>query len=210
MFLSKFAFGPLETNAVLIGCFATKKAAIIDPSMGSCESILHEIEEQGFVVEKILLTHSHWDHFADAHLLKKKTGAPLFVHRLDAKNLEQPGADGIPLFTPIHSVVPDHFMDEGDLLSVGQLKLRVIHSPGHSPGSVCFYLAEQKLLIAGDTLFQGTIGNLQLPTADPQAMWKSLKKLAQLPSDTLVVPGHGPDTSIGQESWLDRAQQIFS
>ena len=210
MFLCKFAFGPLKTNAILIGCEETKKAAVIDPSMGSAEALLHEIAAHGFVLEKILLTHSHWDHFADAHSLKQKTGAPLFVHKLDAKNLEQPGSDGIPLFFPIHSVAAERLLNEGDLLTVGQLKLRVIHSPGHSPGSVCFYLAEQKLLIAGDTLFQGTIGNLQIPTADAPSMWESLKKIAQLPPDTRVVPGHGADTTIGNEPWLDRAEQIFS
>lgn len=210
MYIVKFPFGPLQTNAILLGCSKTKKAVIIDASAGCAEPILHKAEEKGSKIEKILLTHSHWDHFADAKELKEKTHAPLYIHTLDAKNLEDPGSDGLPLFIPIEAVSPDHFLSEGDVITVGELKLEVIHTPGHSPGSVCFYLAEQKLLIAGDTLFQGTIGSLSLPTAEPDKMWDSLAKLAKLPPDTRVVPGHGPDTTIGRESWLGHAKEFFS
>ncbi len=209
MHIYKFPFGPLETNAILIGCAETRRAAVVDPAMGSAEAIIAEAAEHGLIIEKILLTHSHWDHFADAHVLKNKTGAPLYIHILDAKNLEHPGSDGIPLFFPVHSVLPDHFLKNEEVLQIGHLKLEVIHTPGHSPGSVCFYFAHQKLLLAGDTLFQGTIGNLNLPTAEPLRMWESLKILAKLPPDTRVVPGHGGDTTIGEEKWLERAQSIF-
>jgi len=210
MFLFKFPFGPLETNAILIGCAQTKIGVAIDPSSGSAGAILEKTAELGLKIEKILLTHSHWDHFADAHDLKAKTDAPLYIHFLDAKNLEHPGADGLPLIFPIHPVTPDHFLNEGDLIEVGKLKLEVIHTPGHSPGGVCFYLREQNLLISGDTLFQGSIGTLSLPTAEPDLMWNSLEKLAKLPKETRVVPGHGGETSIGREGWLSRAKQIFS
>ncbi len=210
MIIFKFPFGPLETNAILIGCTETKKGAVIDPSFGSASSIVQKAAEYQLEIEKILLTHSHWDHFADAHGLKCKTQAPIYIHPLDAKNLEQPGSDGIPIFFPIHPVNPDHFLNEGDILSVGRLQLEVIHSPGHSPGSVCFYLREQKILLSGDTLFQGSIGNLNLPTAQPSQMWNSLNKLAQLPPETHVIPGHGGDTTIGRETWLSRAKEIFS
>jgi len=210
MYIFKFPFGPLETNALLIGCAETKKCAVIDPSPGSLNSILQKAKELGLTIEKILLTHSHWDHFADAAGLKSKTEAPVYIHPLDAKNLMKPGSDGIPLFFPIQPVTPDHFLKEGDIIEVGNLKLEVIHSPGHSPGGVCFFLREQKLLLSGDTLFQGSIGKIDLPTGDPNQMWSSLEKLALLPPDTRVVPGHGGDTSIGRESWLSRAKQIFS
>lgn len=210
MFLYKFPFGPLGTNAILIGCPETKVAAAIDPSLGSAGALIEKAAELGLKIEKILLTHSHWDHFADAGGLKTKTGAPLYVHFLDAKNLEHPGSDGIPLFFPIQPVSPDHFLNEGDLIEVGKLKLEVIHSPGHSPGGVCFYIRDQNLLISGDTLFQGSIGALHLPTAEPNLMWQSLEKLSKLPPETRVVPGHGGETSIGRENWLSRAKQIFS
>ena len=210
MFLYKFPFGPLETNAILIGCAQTKVGVAIDPSLGSSGAIMEKASELGLKIEKILLTHSHWDHFADAHGLKSLTNALLYVHFLDAKNIEHPGSDGIPLFFSIHPVAADHFLNEGETIEVGNLKLEVIHSPGHSPGSVCFYLREHNVLISGDTLFQGSIGNLHLPTAQPAQMWNSLEKLSKLPSETRVIPGHGGDTSIGRESWLSRAKEIFS
>lgn len=210
MFLYKFPFGPLETNAILIGCAKTKIGAVIDPSQGSTGAILQKAADLELKIEKILLTHSHWDHFADAHGLKVQTGATLSVHFLDAKNIEHPGSDGIPLFFPIHPVVPDHFLNEGDTIEVGHLSLEVIHSPGHSPGSVCFYSREKSFLISGDTLFQGSIGNLHLPTAQPALMWSSLEKLSKLPPETRVIPGHGGETSIGRENWLSRAKEIFA
>ncbi len=210
MYIFKFPYGPLETNAILLGCSDTKKSVVIDPAQGSTESILAKAKEYGLQIEKILLTHSHWDHFADAYLLKSKIKAPLYVHPLDAQNIESPGSDGIPLFIPIQPVKPDHLLNDGDILEVGRLKLEVIHCPGHSPGGVCFYIKDENLLISGDTLFQGSIGNLSLPTADPIQMWASLDKLSKLPAETKVIPGHGADTSIGNESWLSRAKQIFS
>lgn len=209
MQLFKFPFGPLETNSILFGCAKTKKGAVVDPSLGSSEAILKKAAEHGIQIEKILLTHSHWDHFADAHNLQNRTQAPIYIHPLDAKNLEQPGSDGIPLLILIHSVKPDHLIQEGDIIQVGDLQIEVIHSPGHSPGSVCFYLREQNLLFSGDTLFQGSIGNLHLPTASPLHMWDSLRKLSELPLETHVIPGHGSDTIIGNETWLSRAQEIF-
>lgn len=210
MFIYKFPFGPLETNALLIGCPETKLGAVVDPSLGSCGAILAKANDLEIKIEKILLTHSHWDHFADAHAVKEKTGAPVYVHFLDAKNIEHPGSDGIPLFFPIHPISADHFVNEGDVVKVGNLQFQVIHSPGHSPGSVCYYLPERHLLISGDTLFQGSIGNLHLPTAEPNQMWSSLEKLAKLPPETRVIPGHGGETTIGQENWLIRAKEIFA
>jgi hydroxyacylglutathione hydrolase len=209
MILHKHSFGPLETNAILIGCGETKRAAVIDPAFGSTDFFLKEIQKEGLTLDKILLTHSHWDHIADVHELKTRTGASVYIHPLDVKNLESPGADSLPLFFSIPGCNADHLIQEGDLLEVGRLKIRVIHTPGHSPGGVCFYLPAQKLLFSGDTLFRGTIGNLQLPTACASSMWPSLKKLATLPPDTRVIPGHGGETTIGREDWLSSAQDIF-
>jgi hydroxyacylglutathione hydrolase len=210
MLVYKFAFGPLQTNALLLGCSKTRKGAVIDPAPGSAPTLLNQAQLIGLSIEKILLTHSHWDHFADAHLLKETTKAPLYVHSLDALNLKEPGSDGIPLFFPIHPVEPDLFLEEGDHLEVGELRISVIHTPGHSPGGVCFYLFEQNVLFSGDTLFYGTMGALHLPTANSSQMWRSLAKLAKLPPQTKVIPGHGRDTSIGEEGWLDRAREMFS
>jgi glyoxylase-like metal-dependent hydrolase (beta-lactamase superfamily II) len=210
MFIQKFPSGPLDTNAILFACNETKKAAVIDPSAGSTDLILKISDEMELKIEQILLTHSHWDHIADVHLLKEKTGASVFIHRLDAENLKHPGSDGIPLFFPIHGVEPDGFLEEGKMIQLGKLQIEVIHTPGHSPGSICFYLPAQKMLFSGDTLFQGSIGNLHLPTGQPKNMWGSLRKLAALPLETRVVPGHGGDTILVKETWLSHAEEIFS
>ena len=199
MLLYKHCFSPLQTNTILIGCSRTKKAAVVDPALQSTATILKEAKNLDLTIEKILLTHSHWDHFADAFELQQHTSAPLFVHALDAENVRSPGVDGLPLFIPIHPAAPEHFFTDGDLIAVGHLELRVIHTPGHSPGGVCFYLEKEHLLLSGDTLFQGGIGNLCLPTADEEEMWQSLQKLAMLPKDTRVIPGHGGETTIGKE-----------
>jgi hydroxyacylglutathione hydrolase len=210
MILQKFPFGPFETNAILLGCAKEKKAVVIDPAHGSSSAILQKCLDLELQIEKIFITHSHWDHIADVHHLVQKTAASVYIHSLDAPNLEDPGSDCIPLFFPIESVKPDHLISDGDRIVVGDLVCSVIHSPGHSPGSVCYFFPDKKLLFTGDTLFQGSIGNLHLPTSEPDKMWKSLQVLSQLPPDTRIVPGHGRDTILLSENWLSRAEQIFS
>jgi hydroxyacylglutathione hydrolase len=200
MLLFKFPSGPLDTNAILFG--EDGKGAAIDPSLGSAEKIIAKAKESGLKIEKILLTHSHWDHIADVHDLKKRTGALLYVHPLDAKNVEVPGSDGLPLYFPILSAHPDHLLQDGEIIKVGALELEVIHTPGHTPGGVSFYLQSQEILFAGDTLFCGCMGRLDLPTGNAQNMWASLKKLAKLPPKTRVISGHGPETEIGKETWM--------
>jgi hydroxyacylglutathione hydrolase len=195
MLLKKFPSGPLNTNAILIVCTATKKAAVIDPSYGSHIPIFQYVKEHEIELEKILLTHSHWDHIADA----KAFHLPVYVHRLDSQNLERPGSDKVPCFIPIDPVKPKGFFEDGDKIHIGLIEIEVIHTPGHCPGAVCFYIPKEAVLISGDTLFRGAIGTLNLPTADPESMWESLGKLSKLPKDTRVIPGHGSDTTIGNE-----------
>lgn len=195
MFLFIFASGPFKTNALLLGCPVTKEGAIIDPAPGSAPLLQREAQKHSFRLTKLLLTHSHWDHIADAHLFD----LPIYVHPLDAANLTHPGSDGLPLFIPIQPAKPTHFLQEGETVSVGHIQLQVLHTPGHCPGAVCFYSQKENVLIAGDTLFKGGIGNLHLPTGQPELMQASLAKLAKLPPQTRVIPGHGPETTIGQE-----------
>lgn len=204
-----FPSGPLETNAYLLICPKTQQAAIIDPSPGSSKAIINFCNTYNIIPEKILLTHSHWDHIADVTILKKKYKIPVLIHPLDARNLEQPGSDKLPCWVNVDGVIPDSLLNDGDAFTVGSIKVFVIHTPGHSPGGVCFYCPEQKLLLSGDTLFKGTLGSLSLPTAQPERMWESLKKLANLPRDTIVYPGHGESTTIGNENWLAKAEEIF-
>ena len=163
-----------------------------------------------FGLEKIVLTHSHWDHIGDVAVVKEKYDVPVLIHQDDAQNLERPGSDGLPLFFPVPGVKPTTFLKEGDLIEVGKMTFKVIHTPGHSPGGICLYDKESGVLISGDTLFKGSIGNLSLPTAEPEKMWKSLEKLNALPKETQVFPGHGPATTLQGEPWLSRAKEVFS
>lgn len=209
MIIEVVCSGPVDTNAFLIGCEETSRGIIVDPSEGSAPVILELIKKYRLDIDAIYLTHSHWDHLADLAILKKHFKIPVFVHILDAENVRHPGSDGLPLMMEIEGVEPDGYFEEGHHLNVGNLKFDVIHTPGHTPGGVCFYFRKDHILLSGDTLFQGSIGNLSFPTADPDLMWASLKKLALLPKQTEVYSGHGEPTTIADEHWLDRAEEIF-
>jgi len=210
MILEVFSSGPVDTNAYLLGCSKTKCAAVIDAPFNSSKKLIKHAQKLDLQIEVILLTHSHWDHIAEASLLKEMIQAPVFIHNEDAENLKHPGSDQLPLFFPIKATQPDAFLQDKQIIVVGELEIEVIHTPGHTPGGVCFYLSNQKTLLSGDTLFKGTIGNLNFPTARPELMWVSLKRLAELPKDTKVFPGHGEPTTIGDESWIVNAERLFA
>ncbi len=210
MILEVFTSGPADTNSYLFACSKTNQGVIVDVPPNSAETLLDRICDLKITIGMILLTHSHWDHFADASELKEKLNIPLYVHKEDAGNLENPGSDRLPLFFPIKAIKPNGFLEDRQTFSVGEFNIQVIHTPGHTPGGVCFYLQEQKILFSGDTLFQGTIGNLSFPTARPERMWDSLKRLAALPKETQVYPGHGDPTTIGNESWITNAKDRFN
>ena len=209
MFLKSFCCGPLATNCYLIACDETKLAAIIDAPLETAPLLKKTINQFELVPKMILLTHSHLDHIAEVGLLINEFNIPVYVHPSDNGNLNDPGSDGLPLFFPVSGVKSEHLLRDSEEIFIGNLKIEVIHTPGHSPGGVCFYLKKNAVLFSGDTLFQGTIGNLSFPTASPKEMWKSLKKLAMLPADTVVYPGHGEPTTIGAEAWIVEAEKLF-
>lgn len=209
MIIKAFACGPFGTNAYIVSCPQTHEAVIIDPAPGSAPILADYLSKNHLTPRHIFLTHSHWDHIADVATLKAKYNIPVWIHRLDAPNLEHPGADGLPCWINIPAVKPDHFFEEGMKVGIGSLTFNVIHTPGHSPGCVCLYSPEEGILISGDTLFKGSIGNISFPTAQPDLMWKSLDKLAHLPPETKVFPGHGESTSIKAERWLPDAKKHF-
>lgn len=210
MIITVFPAGPIETNAYLLVCEETKKAWIIDAPLQVTDEIAAEIELEKFKLEKIILTHSHWDHIADIAEMKKRFPVPVLVHQNDAPNVEKPGSDGLPLYFEIEGVTPNEILLGGETLSLGNMEVHVIHTAGHSPGGICLHIPEQNTLISGDTLFRGSMGRVDLPTSDPDKMWDSLLLLSKLPADTKVYPGHGGSTTIGAESWMKDAKQRFS
>ena len=199
--------GPFETNGYLV--IIGTSAALIDAPPGLHEKIEEIIEERNLHLEQLILTHSHWDHIADASMLKKLYHMPLSIHEEDLPNLLSPGADKMPFRMHIAPCTPDRILKDGDLISIGGTEWQVIHTPGHSPGGISLFQPDEKILFSGDTLFKSSIGNLSFPTSEPDRMWPSLKRLSTLPAETRVFPGHGPSTTIGQERWLSRAEQVF-
>lgn len=209
MYIQAIPSGPFDTNAYVVSDPATRQAAIIDPAPDSAKPIIDYLTKNNLIPSKILLTHTHWDHIADTAPLKNKYHIPVYVHAFDALNLENPGSDGLPCWIAIEGVVPEHLVTAGEKILVGNYSFEVIETPGHTPGGICFYCKDEKVLFSGDTLFKHSIGNLSFPTARPHLMWDSLSKLAHLPSDTRVFPGHGQATTIGAEKWLERAEEVF-
>lgn len=204
MIIQSFPSGPFLTNAYVIACPKTFQAAIIDPAPGSAGPIQSFLNEHQLHASHILLTHSHWDHIADVAKLKEQKSLQICIHQLDAPNLENPGADRLPCDFFIQPVKPDIFLQEDQIVTIGDIDLKVIHTPGHSPGSICFYNSKYQILLSGDTLFQGAIGNITFPTSQPNLMRSSLHKLSNLPKETKVYPGHGDATTIGEESRIFR------
>ena len=175
-------------------------AILIDPSRGEREA-LATIREQGLKVIEILNTHGHEDHVFDNASLKERTRARLAIHRADAYRLDPASRPSVLLDAP--KSIADDLIEEGPLAYVRNLELQAIHTPGHTEGSTCFYLPKESLLFSGDLLFAGNVGRTDLPGGDTKQMEASLARVAAMPPDTRVFPGHGPATTIGDElRWL--------
>ena len=210
MMLRSYPSGPIETNSYIVFCEKSKKAWIVDAPKDCCAEIKMDVQILGLTVEKIILTHSHWDHIADLKVLKEHFDCPVLVHKDDAENVTRPGADGLPLYFKIEGVQPDEYLVEGQIISLNDNNAKIIHTPGHSKGSICLYFEEARILISGDTLFKGSMGRIDLPTSEPDRMWDSLERLSQLPPEVAVYPGHGTSTTIGKENWMKNAKNLFS
>jgi hydroxyacylglutathione hydrolase len=204
-----FPTGPYATNMYIIGCKDAPNAVIVDPGEKSFEIVLNTMQEHSLKPVAIWLTHSHWDHIVDAAKIKRELSIPIYIHEEDRGNLEKPGSDGVPMAVPpFEGAKPDHLIKEGDILNVGNNSFKVIHTPGHTPGGVCFYCEREKILFSGDTFYRGLIGALSLPTSQAERVWPSLDKIALLPPDTVIYPGHGSSTTIKRESWLSDARKL--
>jgi glyoxylase-like metal-dependent hydrolase (beta-lactamase superfamily II) len=200
MFLKKLVIGELKTNCYLIGCKKTKKVAVIDPGgEDEVDLILNLLQKNNFDLKYIINTHGHIDHIAGNNLLKAKTEALLLIHRLDADMLIDANKNFSSFMgKEICSPLADKLLEEGDEISLGTLSLIVIHTPGHTPGGISLVL--NNIVFSGDTLFAGGIGRTDLPGGSSQDLIKSIKeKLLILGDDKIIYPGHGPDSTIGEE-----------
>ncbi len=188
--------GPLQTNCYLLGCEKTKQAAVIDPSWDG-SLIANKADEEGWTITHILLTHSHFDHVGGLAELKELTQAPIYIHPEAIPMLENAALAAQMWQISIPQPPPADFkLEDNQEILVGDLKLRVLFTPGHAPGHVCFYLAEHNLLFDGDVLFQQSIGRTDLPGGDYDLLMQSIhQRILILPDETAVLSGHGPATT---------------
>ena len=202
MILETFPVGPLRCNCTILGDEVTREAMVVDPG-DNIPEILSRLQKHGLTLRQIVVTHAHIDHVGGAAQLRKLTGAPVIMNQQDLGLLGmmqmQAGWLGVP--TP-EVAPPDASAEDGLAVGLATLPAQVLHTPGHTPGSICllFHFNNQHLLLAGDTLFAGSIGRTDLPGGDGQQILRSLReRLLVLPDATRVLPGHGPETTIGEE-----------
>jgi hydroxyacylglutathione hydrolase len=194
------AVGPLQCNCSIVGDETSREAMVIDPG-DDIDDIMGIIGKHGLTLKQIVITHAHIDHVGGAMKLKRLTGAPVLLNQNDHMLLKMLDVQAAWIgVRPPENVSIDQGLVSGDVVKAGTLEATVIHTPGHTEGSVCLYFASDKKLIAGDTLFAGSIGRTDLPGGSYEKIIDSLHgQLMQLPDDTVVIPGHGELTTIGQE-----------
>ncbi len=195
-----FPVGPLQCNCSIIGDEQTHEAMVIDPG-DQIEGILEILRQEKLTLKQIVITHAHIDHVGGAMKLKAATGAPILMNQNDYALLKMLDMQAAWVgMRPPGDVQVDETVSQGHVLKIGEISSNVIHTPGHTEGSICLYFPEEKKLIAGDTLFAGSIGRTDLPGGSMDKIMRSLHtQVLALPDETEVVPGHGLITTIGEE-----------
>lgn len=202
MEVETFAVAPRDNNVYLVYDGASREAAMIDTSL-SAANVLPRIKDLGLTLKVVVNTHGHASHLADNAPIAKETGAKVALHEADAYRLERIAREPPEFVTTPPAPKPDIVLKEGTIVEVGGVTLRVLHTPGHTQGSVCIHVPDEGTLFSGDTLLAGTFGDTGLPGGSPAFMWQSLRRLwTTLPPPTKVFPGHGPPTRIGDETWI--------
>ncbi len=196
--IHQLSVGPLQVNCFLVACRKTRDAMVIDPGEDG-QQILALAKSEGFEISKVVNTHGHFDHIGANQQVIESTGAELMLHAADVPLLQmaRSHAEAYGL-SVVPSPAPDRLLEQGDSFAVGEHSFSVFHVPGHSPGGIC--LLNDGHLFVGDVLFAGSIGRTDLPGGDFDALVEGVReRLFHLPDETIVHPGHGPDTTIGQE-----------
>lgn len=192
--------GPLQCNCSIIGDETNREAMVIDPG-DDIEDVLAIVRKHDLQVKQIVVTHAHIDHVGGAMKLRAATGAPILLNQNDYALLKMLDVQASWIGVPAPGKVEiDHSVTTGETVNAGAHSASILHTPGHTEGSICLFFSAEKRLIAGDTLFAGSIGRTDLPGGSMQKIMRSLHEtVLALPDDTVVIPGHGPLTTIGNE-----------
>lgn len=192
--------GPFAMNSYVVGCSKTNQGAIVD-SGGETSALLALAESHQLVIAKLLQTHGHLDHVAGLGEMQAATSAPIHLHPSDAPVYNNAEKAGRMFGWPVQNPPPfDVSLADGDVVELGELRFKVLFTPGHCPGHVCFYEADCGVMFCGDLIFSGSIGRVDLPGASPKAMKESLARVMnEIPDDVVLYPGHMEPTTIGRE-----------
>jgi hydroxyacylglutathione hydrolase len=198
LIIKDLVVGPLMANCFIFGCNKTKEAVVIDPG-GDADKILLSLADSELKVKYIINTHGHFDHVCGNGKMKDATGADILIHPLDAAMLGMLSSNAAVFGISVENSPPcDQTIEEGETISFGNISLKVIHTPGHTPGGISLYT--DGIVFVGDTLFAGSIGRTDFPGGDYDTLISSIKtKLFDMEDDMRVLSGHGPETSIGSE-----------
>lgn len=204
MILQTLVVGPLAVNCYIIADEHAREAIVIDPG-GDAQKISDALRQHRLRVTQIVNTHAHFDHCGAIDDIRREWGAPFAIHSAEKDMLASANTTARMFGLDMAPVKPpDRWLEEGDMVTAANVHLQVIHTPGHSPGGICLYDAQNKILFSGDTLFHGSIGRTDFPGCSLSDLLTSIKtKLLTLPGDTTVYPGHGVATSIGEENLLN-------
>lgn len=200
MIRETLSVGPLQCNCTLLGDETSREAIVVDPG-DDIPRILSLLARHRLTLKQIVVTHAHIDHIAGAQHLKSLTGAPILYNQRDLPLVRMMDlqAGWLGVTTP-DVPEPDASLEDNSTISIVGLSANILHTPGHTEGSLCLHLPAHRLLLAGDTLFAGSVGRTDLPGGNTATLLRSIhNRLLPLPDDTVVVPGHGPETSIGRE-----------
>ena len=199
MIIKTLTLGPIQNNCHIIGCPETREGAVIDPGWDA-QTILSEVESLDLTIKYVLNTHGHWDVTSANRAVLKATSAKLAIHALEKPLLQARGGADLWGIEIEPSPEPDIELQNDQVLEIGKLALKVLHTPGHTPGHVSFYEVDIGVVFTGDTLFAGSIGRTDFPSSSYKDIMLSLKeKIIKLPDRTKVYPGHGEGTTIEKE-----------